>query len=127
MRSGNQAQAVDVVECVRDILSESVSGSSGRNSPAASIIWVTPEKITHGTFVRNFLNSIQLSNLLERVQRRRQASMKGENLVLYNSCQWQQVKEVSKVFPDVDVSIFSEAFIIKAVYLSDLSALMIAS
>lgn len=53
--------------------------------------------------------------------------MEGENLVLYNGCQWQQVKEVSKVFPDVDVSIFSEAFIIKAIYLGDLSALMIAS
>ena len=77
--------------------------------------------------MRDFLNSIQLSNLLERVQGRRQTSVKGENLVLYNGCQWQQVKEVSKVFPDVDVSIFSEAFIIKAVYLGDLSALMVAS
>ena len=107
MRPGDQAQAVHVVECVRDILSESVASSSGRNAPPASIIWVTPEEIAHGTFMRHFLDSVQLPNLLERVQRRRKTSVEGENLILNNGCQWQQVEEISEVFPDVDVSVFS--------------------
>lgn len=40
MSSSNEFEVVGMVELLGDVLSESVPCSPGRNSPAASVIWV---------------------------------------------------------------------------------------
>ena len=58
---------------------------------------------------------------------RGQSTMQTEDLVLHNCCDWEVIKEVSKVTPDVSTSILSVALIIEAIDLCDLSTLVIAS
>lgn len=53
--------------------------------------------------------------------------MKTENTALDNGCQWQIIKETGKVLPNVGITIFPEAFVIKSINLSDLLALVISS
>lgn len=53
--------------------------------------------------------------------------MEAENLIFNNSCEWKVIEEFCELFPDVCVTVFPQALIIKSVYLGDLSALMIAS
>ena len=53
--------------------------------------------------------------------------MKAENLIFDDSCQRQVVKEVRQVLPHVGVAVLAKAFVIEAVNLGDLPALVIAS
>ena len=53
--------------------------------------------------------------------------MDTENFVVDNRCQGQIIEYFCAVSPDIDWAIFAKAFIIKAINLSDLSTLVIAS
>ena len=77
--------------------------------------------------MRNLHESIELLDLFEGVNAGRETSMKAENAVFNNSGEGQEIKERGEVLPDIGVSIFSQALVVKAVYLSDLLALVISS
>ena len=47
--------------------------------------------------------------------------MNAEDLIIDNSRQTKKVKDIAAIPPNVDRSIFSQTFIIEAVYLSDLT------
>ena len=47
MGTSDECQTVGVIESLRDILSKSVTGTTGGDSPTATIVGVTPKKITH--------------------------------------------------------------------------------
>ena len=53
--------------------------------------------------------------------------MEAEDLVLDDRCQGQVIKEFCELFPDIRVSVLSQALIIKTIYLRDLSALVVTS
>ena len=127
MGSSDQLQVVRVVELLRDVLAERVAGTSRRDTPAASVVRVRPKQIANGAFVRNLHESIELLDLFEGVNAGRETSMKAENAVFNNSGEGQEIKERGEVLPDIGVSIFSQALVVKAVYLSDLLALVISS
>ena len=49
MGTSDKCQTVGVIESLRDVLSKSVTGTTGGDSPTTTIIGVTPKKITHRT------------------------------------------------------------------------------
>lgn len=53
--------------------------------------------------------------------------MKTEDLVVDQGSEGEVVKEVGKILPDISVSIFTEAFVVEAVDLSDLTGLVVSS
>lgn len=55
MSACDEREAVVVVELFRDVLAEGVAGTARRDSPAAAIIGVGPEKVAHGTLVGDLL------------------------------------------------------------------------
>lgn len=63
----HQSEAVIMIECFRNILPKRVSGSSGRYSPATTVIWVGPKQITHRSFVGHFLDAVQRADVVEGV------------------------------------------------------------
>ena len=75
MCSAHKTQAICLIELLANVLSEGVSRTPWRNAPAHTIIRVRPEKVTDGTFMRNFLHSVELFNLIESVNARRKSSM----------------------------------------------------
>jgi hypothetical protein len=46
-------------------LSEGITSTTRRNTPATPIIWIRPQKITHWTFVRNFLDAVKVADVVE--------------------------------------------------------------
>ena len=53
--------------------------------------------------------------------------MEAEDLILDHSCEGQEVKKISVVFPHVSVAIFAQALIVEAVDLRNLSGLVVAA
>ena len=53
--------------------------------------------------------------------------MQAEYTVSNNRCHWQVVEGIRKVLPHIGISVFSQTLIIKAVYLGNLTTLVIAT
>ena len=80
MSPSNEFQTVGVVELLRYVLAEGVAGASGRDAPAASVVGVRPKQVAHWAFVGDFLDSIELSDVVQGVDWGRQATVQAENL-----------------------------------------------
>lgn len=50
--TGHKREAVGVIEGLRDVLAEGVAGATGRDAPAAAVVGVRPQQVTHGTLRR---------------------------------------------------------------------------
>ena len=83
--SGHQSEAVGVVECLRDVLSEGVSRPPGRDSPSTSVIRVRPQEVTHGSLVRNLLEPVQSSDVIQGVDTGGKTAMQAEYLAVNQS------------------------------------------
>ena len=53
--------------------------------------------------------------------------MEAEDLVLDHSGEGQVIEELSKLLPDVGITILAEALVVEPIYLSDLSRLVVSS
>mgnify|MGYP001635523497 CR=1 FL=1 len=127
MGTCHKSQAIVVVECLGNVLSECVSSTTGRDSPSASVIRITPEQITHGTLVGNFLDAIKRPDVVESVNGWTQSTVKTENLVFDESSKGKVVEKVGEVFPHVGIAVFAETFVIESVDLCDLSGLVVST
>lgn len=63
----DHGQVVPVVELADDAGAEEEAGTARGEAPTFDIIWVGPEKITHGTFVGDFLFAVEQADLVEGV------------------------------------------------------------
>ena len=75
----------------------------------------------------DFLYSVQLLNLVKSVDAGREASVETEDLIHHDSRQRKVVEELCQQSPHIRVPVLSQAFIVEAVNLSDLPALVISS
>ena len=53
--------------------------------------------------------------------------MKTENRVINDGCKWQIIEKLSEVNPDIRVSVLTEALIVEAIDLGDLTYLVVTS
>lgn len=127
MGPGNKRQAVVVVESLRDVLTECVTGTTGRDSPSAPVVGVRPQKVAHGSLVGHLLDPVKGADVVERVDAGRQASVQAEDLVVDEGCEGQVVEEIGEVLPHVCVAVFPEALVVEAVDLGDLARLVVAA
>lgn len=127
MCSCNQSQAVIVVKCLRNILPERVSCATGRDTPTASVIGITPEQIAHGSFMGNFLDTIKRTDVIKGIDGRTEASVKAENLVINKSGEGKVVEKVGEIFPDIGIAVFTQALVVEAIHLCDLAGLMVTT
>lgn len=125
--SGNQCEAIVMIECFRNILTKGIPGTSWTDAPSTSIIRITPEEITHRTLMGNFLDSVKRSDVVECVDAGRQPTVQAEDLVVNEGGKGEVVEEVGKVFPDIGVAVFSQAFIVKPINLGDLTAFVVTA
>lgn len=123
----DQRQAVIVIESLRNVLAKGVPSTSGADSPAAPVVGVAPKQVAHGTFVRHLLYSVERANVVECIDRRRQASVQAEDLVVDEGGEREVVEEIGKVFPDVRVAVFAQALVVEAVDLRNLTRLVVSA
>lgn len=77
--------------------------------------------------MRHFLDAIQSSDIIKRVNARRQAAVETENLIVDQGGEGKVVEQVGKVLPHVSVAVLAQAFVVKAVDLGDLAGLVVAA
>lgn len=82
MGSRDECEAVGVIERLGNVVTECVAGAARRNAPAVAIVRVGPEQVAHGTFVWDFLETVESANVVESVDGRRETSVKTKYLKL---------------------------------------------
>jgi hypothetical protein len=75
----------------------------------------------------NFLYAVKRADVVERVDARRQASVKTEDLIIDQSSEGKVIEEVGKVLPHIGIAVFPKAFVVKAVDLGNLTRFMIST
>ena len=125
MCPADQSQSVGVIEVLRNVLPKGVPCPSGTDAPPTPVIGIRPEEVTHGSFVRYFLQAVQRTDVVQGVNARAEASMEGEDLPIHKRSEGEVVKQICKVLPHVGVSVLSEALIVEPIHLRDLPALMV--
>ena len=115
MGACDPSEIVRVVELLRDVLTEAIASTTWRNTPTAPLIGIRPKQVANGAFVRSLLNAIELANLIKGVDAGGETTVKAEDGVLDNSRQRQEIEKLSELFPDVSISVLSEALIVEAI------------
>lgn len=77
--------------------------------------------------MRDLLNPVKGSDVIESIDARRETSMQAEDLVVDEGGEGKVVEEVGKVLPDIGVAILAEALVVEAVDLGDLAGLVVAT
>ena len=127
VRPRNEREPIVMVECLRNILPERITRPAWRYSPPTPIVRVTPQQIAHRPLVRDLLYTIDTSHMVQRIDTRRQSTVKTEDLVIDERGERKVVEEVGKVAPDVGVAVFAQTFVVEAIDLGDLTTFMIAA
>lgn len=127
MGPGDECQPVAVVERLRYILTERVAGTTRRYSPSASVIRITPEKIAHGSFMRHLLQAVEGADVVQGIDGGAETTMQAEDLTVNQRGEGQEVEQVGEVLPYGRVAVFTEAFVVETVHLSDLPRLVVST
>ena len=77
--------------------------------------------------MRDFLDSVERSDVVEGVDAGRQPAVQAENLVVDEGSEGEIVEEVGEVFPDICIAVFPQTFVVKAIDLGNLSTLVVPS
>jgi len=80
----DSCQVVRVVELLANVLPEAVPGTARADTPATSVVRVRPEQVADRPLVWRLLHSVQLADLVQRVNARREATVQAEHLVFYD-------------------------------------------
>ena len=127
MCSGNKLEIVGVIELLRDVLSKTVASTSRGNTPTTSVIRVRPQKITDGTFVGYFHDTIKLLDLVQSVNGRRQTTVQAEDVLLDDGGQGQVVEQAGELLPNFGITILTEALIVESIDLGNLLGLVVST
>ena len=65
--------------------------------------------------MRHFLHSVELSDLVKGVDTGGETSVETENLSFDDGSEWEVVKELGELLPDISVSVLPQAFIVETI------------
>ena len=117
-------QIVDFVKLVRHALSKQIPGPPRRELPGSgNVLGIAPHQIVKGALVGNFLVSVNRPHLIQSANIGAETSVHAKDFFVNESRQAKAVKALNTVPPDAGVSVFSQALVVKAVDLCDLSRL----
>ena len=97
------------------------------NKPTTDLIWFRIKQIHERPRPRHFHESIELPDLIERVNARRQPAVYAENFPTYNYRQRKVVKKITAHLPHVRIAELPQAFVVEAEHLGCLSGFVRAS
>lgn len=75
----------------------------------------------------HFLYTIKSSDVVQRVNAGGKTSVETEDLVVDEGGEGKVVEEIGKVLPNICISIFSEALVVKSINLSDLAGFVVTT
>jgi hypothetical protein len=79
--TGDQSEAVVPVELVNDFVPEEPACASAPVGPSVDLLWIRPHQISKGSLGWDLHFSIDLSDLIERMNIRREPTMHTKDLI----------------------------------------------
>jgi hypothetical protein len=127
MGSGNQIQAVDVVELWGYFRTEKPSSTSWGDCPGVNIIGVGPHEVAISSFMRDFVASVDQTNLIQGLNIGGKSSMDAENFSFNNCTSAEEIENLSAELPRVGISVLADTFIVVSIHLRNLSSFVVSS
>lgn len=127
MSTCNQLQLVDVIELGCNLVTEQPASTTGRNSPGLNILRITPDQITEGTLMRNFLSTGNDTDLINGANLRTQTTMNTENLAINDSSKDEEVEDLAARLPDRGIAVLLLTLFVETVDLGDLAGLVVST
>ena len=85
MCTGDELEAVDVIEFRSDLVAKEPPCTTRGYSPSPDVFRITPNQITEGSFVRDLLSSSNNANLIKGTDFRTQTTVDAEHFAI-NDC-----------------------------------------
>ena len=127
MATADEVEIILIQELSDNISSKRTRDTSIAITPSFMLlIRIRPKQITKKTVVRNLSRPLNLPNLLQILQLRRQPPVHTQDLVVDEGGNGQTVEAVGEYLPQPDVEP-PFAFVVEAVYPVDLRVLVVAS
>ena len=115
-------------ESLANVLAEDVAGAaSGHAEPIRVCFGITPHEIGEGALVRNLLHSLNVLDVIDVLDGRRQAAMHCKDLVINNRADRQIVKHISEHGPDSRITILLLALELEPINCSDLPCFVVSA
>lgn len=122
-----QLEVVDRHEFFGNLRSEKPPSSPWTDGPTVNFFWIAPNKITEGSFVRNFLIPLDKSNLIQCSNIWGQSPVDTKNRLVNECGDREEVEYPAAVSPRVTVSVLVLALVVEAVNLRDLTRFVISA
>jgi hypothetical protein len=90
-------------------------------------VGVAPDEVGHGALVGNLAEAVDDLDLVDGVNRGRQAAVHAEDLIVDDDGQGEEVEHVGEVVPHVGVAVLARALGVEAVRLCDATRLVVAA
>mmetsp|Transcript_27977 Transcript_27977/g.56335 ORF Transcript_27977/g.56335 Transcript_27977/m.56335 type:complete len:299 (-) Transcript_27977:449-1345(-) len=121
VRPRDHFELVCVEELVGNVRAEDVARAALRDTPPLDVvIGVRPHQVAHGPLVRRLLHTHQVLDLVDCVERGRQAAVHAEHHVVDDRTQAEHVEDVDAPLPHRRRTVLFEALVVEAVNLGDL-------
>ena len=127
MATADKVKIILIQKLIDFISSKSTRDASITIRPSFPLlVRIRPKQITKKTVVRNLSRPLNLSNLIQILQLRRQPSVHTQNLVVNECCHGQRVEAIGEDLPETYVE-STLALVVESVDSVDLSVLVVAS
>lgn len=127
MSTSNKFQAVDMIELGRNLVAKEPTSTTGRNSPSIDILGITPDQVTEGTLMRNFLSAGDNTDLIDGTDLRTQTTMNTENFTINNGSKNKEIEDLAARFPNRSIAILLLTLLVETINLGDLTGLVVTS
>lgn len=114
-----------MVELGCNLVAKQPASTTWRDSPGVNILRITPNQITKGTFVRNFLSTGNDADLINCADLWAQTTVNTKNFAIHNSGKDEEVKDLAARFPNRSIAVLLLTLLVKTIDLSDLTRFVI--
>jgi hypothetical protein len=126
--SQNMRHVVDLEKLLDHLGTKRVARSARTQAELVSFgVWVAPDQVCHGPFVRNLPEAVNDLDLVNAVDAGRKAAVYAEDLVVNHHREREVVEHVGKIVPDISIAVFPTAFGVEAVRLRHATGLVVTA
>lgn len=128
VRAEDVVHPVDVEELLHNLRAERVPRAAGREGELVALrVRVAPDKVGHGSLVRDLAEAVDDLDLVDAVDARAQPAVHAEDLVVDDDGEGEEVEHIGEVVPHIGVAVLAVALGVEAVGLRHAAGLVVAA
>jgi len=126
MSPAYEGYSICAAELLHHIAAKEFSMSPRRCSPSRCLLGIAPEEIRYAAALGDLMAAVQLTELIQLLDFRRQATMNAKYFPINNRREGQEIKDAAAHPPDIRRSILGQALLVESVGPCGTAALVVA-